>query len=337
MIQQKIHLLPYNITLTLKYTLRVSYSNILVTSSSNKQILISYLKYSFSQLNSNVKIVCTDANNEVLTKLIADYFFQFDNLHSENILLFIDKCKEYEIRLIIPSRNSDALLLSSSIDLFEENGIDVLVSNHVFISKCVDKLIFSEAFRQKSNSILNSSTKIDDLTQDKFVAKERYGSGSVNLHLDLTKENFVMNQIILEDPIFQEMLSGTEFSADLWFNRNYVLHALSVRTRAITHSGEAVVSSFISNNKINVEIKKILNNEFIRGPINLQGFILPNDDIKVFEINPRFGGAYIMNKFVGFEVTKWINEEYIINQPISKFHYLECKDLIYKYSDYAKL
>jgi carbamoyl-phosphate synthase large subunit len=310
--------------------------NILITSSGNKQILVNYLKESFESLNGNTEIICCDSNSKVLTSIIADGFFRFDDIQKENILAFIEQCKSFQVGLVIPGRNVDAFYFSKYIDLFRNNNIEVLVSDHGFVSNCIDKFVFSEIFQNKSKSILKSFTETRVFQNKFFVAKERFGSGSVNLALNLQISNFSSKTLSIKDPIFQEMIFGTEFSADLWFDRNSKMHALSLRVRTIIDKGEAIVCEFIKNEAINIEIEKIFENEIVRGPINLQGFITLDREIKIFEINPRLGGAFLMSEFNGFEVAKWINNEYILEQPISEFFTGSYTGRVYKRSYYEE-
>lgn len=311
--------------------------NVLITSSGNKQILIEYLKNEFNRIDRNVSIISTDISSSNLSYLISDSFFQFGVIQNHNVYAFVDECKKRNISLIIPSSNSDASLLSKHATKFKEVGIEILVSENQFVDLCIDKLKFSEYFESKSSSILRSTLNLSEVNGENIVVKERFGAGSLGIKLNLKKSEISSSILDLKNPIFQAYLQGQEFSADIWVNKDFSVHAIGLRKRQVIQFGESIQCEFFENSFIVNEIYKILQNEQVRGPLNIQGFINSSGDFKFIEINPRFGGAFLMSKFVGFEVAKWIYEEYLYKKPISDFKYVVMNKKVIKVSNYATI
>ena len=309
--------------------------NVLVTSSGNKQILIEYLKSEFNRIDVDVSIISTDISSSNLSYLISDSFFQFDVIQNHNINAFIDECKKRSVSLIIPSSNSDASLLSKHAAKFKEVGIEILVSENQFVDLCIDKLKFSEYFESKSSTVIRSTLNWSEVNSTSIVAKERFGAGSVGIKLNLKKSEVSSSVLNLKNPIFQAYLQGQEFSADVWVNKCCTIHAIGLRKRQVIQFGESVQCEFFENSFIVDEIHKILQNEPVRGPLNIQGFIDSSGDFKFIEINPRFGGAFLMSKFIGFAVAEWIYEEYLYKKPISDFNYVVMDKKIIKVSNYV--
>lgn len=309
--------------------------NVLITSSGNKQILIDYLKSEFYRIDPDVSIISTDISSDNLSYLLSDDFFKFERIKNENIDLFVGECLKRGISLIIPSSNSDALLLSEFAGEFRKSNINILVSENRFVSLCIDKLNFSEYFEKKSPCIIKSTLNADEVDGTKLVVKERFGAGSVGVVLNLTKSEILSAAINLKNPIFQAYLKGYEFSADVWANRNCVIHAVALRKRQVIQSGESIQCEYFENTLIISEIYKMLENEQVRGPLNIQGIVGSSGNFKFIEINPRFGGAFLMSKFAGFAVAEWIYEEYLYLKPIKEFKQVLPDHKIVKISKYV--
>lgn len=311
--------------------------NVLITSSGNKQILIEYLKSEFNRIDRDVSIISTDISSSNLSFLISDSFFQFGAIQNHNIHTFVDECKKRNVSLIIPSSNSDASLLSKHATKFKEVGIEILVSENKFVDLCIDKLKFSEYFESKSTNILRSTLNLSEVNSENIVVKERFGAGSVGIKLNLKKSEVSSSILNLKNPIFQAYLQGQEFSADVWVNKDFSIHAIGLRIRQVIQFGESIQCEFFENSFIINEIYKILQNEEVRGPLNIQGIIDSTGDFKFIEINPRFGGAFLMSKFIGFDVAEWIHEEYLYKKPISEFKYNLMNKKVIKVSNYVTI
>jgi carbamoyl-phosphate synthase large subunit len=74
--------------------------------------------------------------------------------------------------------------------------------------------------------------------------------------------------------------------------------------------------------------------EGAKGCINLQIF-QHNQTKKLYgiEINPRFGGGFPLSYEAGGNYPKWIIQEYMLNQDISKFDDWEENLLMLRYDD----
>jgi predicted ATP-grasp superfamily ATP-dependent carboligase len=60
-------------------------------------------------------------------------------------------------------------------------------------------------------------------------------------------------------------------------------------------------------------------NSSFKGPINIQGFIQESNDFSIFDINPRIGGSFFMSRFNGFELSRWLIQEYFESVTPKKF------------------
>jgi carbamoyl-phosphate synthase large subunit len=51
------------------------------------------------------------------------------------------------------------------------------------------------------------------------------------------------------------------------------------------------------------------------GPMNVQIFLAPDGDMRVIEINPRFGGGYPLADRAGMASPRWLIEEALGRRP----------------------
>lgn len=68
-------------------------------------------------------------------------------------------------------------------------------------------------------------------------------------------------------------------------------------------------------------IQKLKYIEGARGCLTIQVFLSKNQDVILgIEINPRFGGGYPLSYLAGANYSKWVIQEYLLDQDIAEFN-----------------
>lgn len=131
-----------------------------------------------------------------------------------------------------------------------------------------------------------------------YVSKARHGAGSRDFRIMLTKR-FTITK---EEPeqIYQERVTGTEYSCDAYYTQAGTLRGFVVRSRDRIKNGEAVVTTV--THEIDELCADYLSRfDGMRGPINMQ---LIGET--VIEVNPRVGGAMTCSIAAGLDVIYWL-------------------------------
>jgi carbamoyl-phosphate synthase large subunit len=278
--------------------------NVLVTSASRKWPLLMAVKKAITKIYPDAKLIAGDTDPLVPTRFLADDFWLMPRLEKLSIDQVIEKCGSLNIKVIVPTRDQELAWWAKNQANFRKAGIMVIVSNESTINLCLDKLEFAKFCRDRDILAIETSTSPEDISSDILVVKERYGAGSQNIGLALTKEAASIHAKKLNSPIFQPFVEGLEISIDSWSNLDGEVIGLVMRTRDRVVSGESQISTTFRNDRIEATARTALNALRLNGPAVLQAFIT-EDKMNIIECNPRFGGASTTSIAVGLDSFYW--------------------------------
>lgn len=280
--------------------------NILVTSASHKIPLIKSLTTAAKKVNDNLSVIAGDINNQVLSKFYSDNFWLMPELIDKNIESILNACFEMKIGLILPTRDGELIFWSSNRERFSKEGIEIIISSQEAIKICLDKQLFYEFGKDNNFPFVFSSESIDIFdSTNKLVVKEKYGSGSESIGINLDINEAKKHATFLSNPIFQPFIKGLEFSADAWLDKKNKVKAVVLRKRELIVNGEAAITETFQNKAVENVVVKVLEKLKLKGPIVLQGIINKNNEICIIECNARFGGASTCSIKAGLESLYW--------------------------------
>jgi carbamoyl-phosphate synthase large subunit len=269
----------------------VMVDRLLISSASGKIPLIRALRKSKFCQNGNIELVAGDSDENSLSFFFCDLNWIMPRTIDANLTDIVDGCLNRSIRTIIPTRDGELLFYAKNFKFFTENGIQILIPSLKSIEQCLDKKRFSDLLLSWDIPVVPSFLELNPKLGSRMVVKERFGSGSKLLGLDLSSHDALIHASTLQNPIFQPMIFGKEFSVDLWVSNDLSQAISSPRIRDIVIDGEAKVTTTFHDDKIE-ELSLLLARRLgITGISVLQGFILDDGSLMINECNTRFGGA----------------------------------------------
>lgn len=297
--------------------------NILITSVGRRVSLVKSFQEEIKNLKLSSKIFCTDLDPNLSSACqVVDKSFKVKEVtDSEYITELIFLCNENKVKLIIPTIDTELLVLARQADEFKKNGITILVSDLSFIEKCRDKRKIHDFFDsiKFKRALEYSKSEISFPVFIKpFDGSRSQGILLINNKRDLTEE-------ILANPrnMFLEYFSPNkykEFTVDIYFNKNSEIISVVPRQRIFVRDGEVNKSCVRKNSIIGFVKSKFENIKGLKGCITLQVFKHNfNDEIIGIEINPRFGGGYPLSYLAGANFPKWILKEYILDKKVEQY------------------
>lgn len=208
------------------------------------------------------------------------------------IQTLIDICLNDHIDLIIPTIDTDLLVLSENKEKFETIGTRVMISPPDKIRICRDKNNTSQFFVDCG---LHAPMPVNDWKEYKsgFPAfiKPKDGSSSINAFKVENEEELEVYAGQVEDYIVQPFVSGHEYTIDIFCDWDGSPISIVPRERLQIRAGE-VLKTQICMDPTMIEESKALCAAFKPcGPMTVQ---LIRDDVGLdwyIEINPRFGGG----------------------------------------------
>lgn len=267
--------------------------NILFTGVGRRIELLQAFRNAALVLNKELRIYGADMAGTAPALAYCDYVRRVvamkDPGYIQNLL---DICTNDHIDLIIPTIDTDLLMLSENKAKFEEIGIRVMVSAPDKIRICRDKNNTSQFFVDCG---LHAPMPVNDWKEYKagypaFI-KPKDGSSSINAYRVENKEELEVYAGQVEDYIVQPFVEGREYTIDIFCNWNGNPVTIVPRERLQVRAGE-VLKTQICMDQTMIEESRILCDAFKPcGPMTIQ---LIRDDSGVdwfIEINPRFGGG----------------------------------------------
>lgn len=205
----------------------------------------------------------------------------------------VDICRNDKIDLLIPTIDTDLLVLSRNTDKFEAVGTRVLISKTDKISVCRDKNYtadFFEACGLKAPQTVNDYKKYKD-PYPCFI-KPKDGSSSINAFKVENEFDLKLYAEQIKDYVIQPFIDGTEYTVDIFcdFDGNPIF--ITPRIRLAVRDGEVLKTEIVMDERIIEESKKLIEGFKPCGPMTVQLIREKKTGEYYFiEINPRFGGG----------------------------------------------
>lgn len=267
---------------------------ILFTGAGRRVELIQAFRDAGLRLGIEVKIYGADADITAPALLFCDFYREICRMNNENYIPQLQKiCTEDKIDLLIPTIDTDLMVLSQNKTKFERSGTKVLISTPEMIAVCRDKNRTADFFRSCG---LRAPETVSDYTKYTggypcFI-KPRDGSSSINAFKVKSEELLKKYAESIKDYVIQPFVEGTEYTVDVVcdFNGNPVV--IIPRQRIAVRAGEVLKAQIELEEKIIEEVEKLVDNFRPCGPITIQLIRDKKTGVDNYiEINPRFGGG----------------------------------------------
>ena len=274
-------------------------------------------------LNKDLKIYGADMAGTAPALAYCDFTRRVvamkDPGYIQNLL---DICVADRIDLLIPTIDTDLLVLAENKERFEALGTRVMISAPEKIRICRDKNNTSQFFVDCG---LHAPMPVNDWKEYRsgFPAfiKPKDGSSSINAFKVENEEELEVYAGQVEDYIVQPFVSGKEYTIDIFCDWNGNPISIVPRERLQIRAGE-VLKTQICMDQTMIEESKVLCAAFNPcGPMTVQ---LIRDDTGIdwyIEINPRFGGGAPLSMKAGARsaeaILKFMDGEEVEEQKVA--------------------
>lgn len=267
--------------------------NILFTGVGRRIELLQAFRNAALVLNKELKIYGADMAGTAPALAYCDYVRRVvamkDLGYIQNLL---DICINDHIDLLIPTIDTDLLVLSENKEKFEAIGTRVMISAPEMIRICRDKNNTSQFFVDCG---LHAPMPVNDWREYKsgypaFI-KPKDGSSSINAFKVENEEELEVYAGQVEDYIVQPFVSGHEYTIDIFCDWNGEPISIVPRERLQVRAGEVLKTRIDLDQTMIQEMKTLCKAFKPCGPMTVQ---LIRDTAGIdwyIEINPRFGGG----------------------------------------------
>ncbi len=202
-------------------------------------------------------------------------------------------CEKENVDCLIPTIDTDLLLLAENKQRFESIGTKVLIAKPEKVRICRDKNYTADYFTSlglKSPLPVNSVEKYE-MGFPAFI-KPKDGSSSINAYRVDNLEDLKLYAEKIGDYIIQPFISGKEYTIDIFCDYDGNPVYITPRERMAVRAGEVLKTRITQDNTMIAEMKTLIADFKPSGQITVQ--LIHNEetgDNFYIEINPRFGGG----------------------------------------------
>lgn len=205
----------------------------------------------------------------------------------------LEICRNDKIDLIIPTIDTDLLVLSENKDKFEQLGTRVLISKTDSIKICRDKNFTSDFFVACG---LSAPKTYNDYTEynDRFPCfiKPKDGSSSIDAYKIENESELAEFANRVDDYVIQPFVDGEEYTVDIFCDFDSKPIYITPRKRVAVRAGEVLKTEIALDETIISECRQLIGKFEPVGAITVQ---LIKDKLTgknyYIEINPRYGGG----------------------------------------------
>ncbi|MGN0431358.1 MAG: HAD-IA family hydrolase [Lachnospiraceae bacterium] len=279
---------------------------ILFTSVGRRVELVQAFKNAAEELLLSVKVYGADLSDTAPALCFCDVQMRVCRISDENYIpLLLRICEENEIDLLIPTIDTDLLLLAQHKNSFGEIGTKVFISSPEMVSYCRDKRRTAELFKRCGLLAPESFGEVENynLGYPAFI-KPLDGSSSVDAYKVSDKQELQEYAGRIANYVIQPFVEGTEYTVDIMcdFEGNPLF--ITPRERIAVRGGEVLKTKIVQDEQIIEESKQLIDVFKPCGPITVQLIRTTDKKDYFIEINPRFGGGAPLSMKAGADAAK---------------------------------
>lgn len=280
---------------------------VLFTSVGRRVELMQAFKKAAKELEVDLTIIGADISNTAPALFFCDEKESVCKIREpEYIPQLLEICERKKVDCLIPTIDTDLLLLAKNKERFEAIGTKVLISAVDKVQLCRDKRFTADYFISIG---LKTPIPTDDIAKyhmgyPAFI-KPKDGSSSIDAYKVNTAEDLKNYSERVRDYIVQPFIAGTEYTIDIFCDYDGNPVYITPRERIAVRSGEVLQTRICQDDQMIEEMKKLIADYKPCGQITVQ--LIKEEttgDNYYIEINPRFGGGAPLSIKAGADSAK---------------------------------
>jgi carbamoyl-phosphate synthase large subunit len=290
---------------------------IMVSSAGRRVELIECFRRDAASLGVELRVVAIDANPRLSSACCrSDVAYEAPNCRHPDFVPFVEDIVQREsVRLIIPTIDTELLVYANSADKLRALGAITNISTPQVVAIARDKAQTAQLLSQ-SGIPSPRTARLADFMRDQqdwrwpIIVKPVDGSSSLGVRRLNGPDELIHFRGGPEGLVAQEFCDGTEYTVNLYFDRNGELRCAIPHRRIEVRAGEVskgrteripVLKSFA------VHLAKALKG--CKGALCFQAIVDSNGGAAMLEINARFGGGFPLAHAAGARFSLWLLQD----------------------------
>lgn len=273
--------------------------HVMILSAGRRVELVRCFQEAARKLGAASRVIAADCSDTAPALYAADAYRRLPRISEPGYVEgIIQACLEEQVALIVPTIDTDLLLLAQNKALIERRtGAVLLISDLAVIDICRDK-INTQRFLEDNGFLIPAMHTMEQLRRGEesypLFIKPKSGSSSIHAYKVNSREELERCLNIVPDPIVQDFMEGEEYTADVFLDFASTVVSIVPRLRMATRSGEISKGKIVKDREIIDDVRRLMNVLKPIGHITVQLMKTPKG-IQYIEINPRFGGGAPMS------------------------------------------
>lgn len=291
-------------------------ASILFSSVGRRAQLIDCFRRSLRALDLDGSIIGIDSSRSAPAAYLVDRFIRVPRCDSSDFLeATLEICRKYEISLLVPTIDTELPFYASHREHFSAVGTTVAISTPETVGICVDKKQSNRWLLKNGFPTVRQGTAADVLSQPSdwefpLIAKPCRGSASIGVRILNSIDSLTEFSKERSDLVVEEIAKGCEYTVNVFVDRLGRCVCAVPHHRVEVRAGEVAKGVTVRDlgvMELASQVSERLPGAY--GSLNIQGFLSPDSDFRVTEINPRFGGGYPLAHHAGADFARWLLEE----------------------------
>ena len=273
--------------------------NVLITSCSAKVRLVRSFKEAFHPHGG--KVFACDISSESAALFEADAGIVVPLTSNPSFIPIMEKlCLENSITLLVPTRNEELYLFAELSDNLRNGGTTVLTPSKKTLDLCLNKKEFNK-FCTTNGFPIAQEINAEEIPAFPVFARPIEGSGSKGIMRinNIDEWNAILKNV--ESFVIQQFIQDPEYSIDVLLDlKSKPLQAVS-RRRIEIIDGESSKGRIENDELLEQMSLDLCSKMGCIGHNVVQAFKSETGDIKIIEVNPRFGGGSSLSISAGLD------------------------------------
>jgi carbamoyl-phosphate synthase large subunit len=314
--------------------------NILVTSAGRRLQLIECFREALRDNCVAGSVYAADCSPYAPAFHLADNSWRLPRCSDPSFIRELLTLAERErVDIIVPTIDSELGVLAENRDLFARRGIHVSVSHHQTVLISGDKMLTHDWLKAHGFPTVSQWRPEDILCgaarpEYPVIAKPRRGSASAGVRHVQSREELRCCAAVEDELIVQTIAGGWECTINVFVDCNGACLCAVPHQRLEVRGGEVSKGLTLKHRPLMSLARDIAEAlPGAHGPLNIQCFLTPTDEVTVIEVNARFGGGYPLAHRAGARFTHWIVQEALGSKPSAGFDDWTDDLLMLRYDD----
>lgn len=291
-------------------------TSILFSSVGRRAQLVDSFRRSLRALHLQGNIIGIDSSPSAPAAYLVDRFIRVPRCDSADFLeVTLQICRKYEVLLLVPTIDTELAFYASHREDFSAVGTTVAISAPGTVEICGNKTLANRWLLKNCFPTVRQGTAGDVLSQPSdwefpLIAKPCRGSASVGVRIVNSIDSLVEFSKQRSDLVVEEIAKGHEYTANVFVDRFGRCVCAVPHERLEVRAGEVSKGVTVKNLGLMHLVSQVSERlPGAYGPLNIQGFLSPDTDFRITELNARFGGGYPLAYEAGADFPRWLLEE----------------------------